>query len=319
MDQLVSIIVPVYKVEDYLPACIDSILSQTHPHLQIILVDDGSPDGCGTICDSYAKTDPRVTVIHKKNGGLSDARNAGMAVATGDYLMFVDSDDILPSDAVGTLLELAIAHCAPLVIGAHARFEDAPLLPADQPTSFSVLSRIDAIKDMFLNGCAAWARIYRKELHEDILFPYGEINEDEAIVLQLLERCDRVVKTEKIVYHYRYRPESITTAAFHNKKMAWMRHCKDNWGYVQKHHPASIPDAVARYRESLLWGLTEIALSDQAFPEETRELRRDLRQNRKIFRYTPFRFPQDRIRMEFLMYLPFCFYKNLLRLKRTHL
>lgn len=316
MNQLVSIIVPVYKVEDYLPDCVDSILGQTYRHLQIILVDDGSPDRCGALCDDYSKTDPRITVIHKANGGLSDARNVGMAAANGDYLMFVDSDDLLPSDAVETLLSLAVEHNAPLVIGNHTRFENEPLPPAAPLTPPQVLSKAEAMKDMFSNGCAAWARIYRKELHEGILYPCGELNEDEAIVLHLLDRCDRIVKTEKVVYYYRCREASITTTAFHKKKLAWMQHCKDNLEHIREKHPALETDAAMRYRESILWSLTEIALSDEDFSEEVRQMQAQLKQERTLFRAIPFDNAQERVRFFTLANLPFGIYRALIRLKR---
>ena len=101
---LISIIVPVYKVEKYLKRCVDSILTQTYQNMEVILVDDGSPDNCGAICDRYKETDNRVVVIHKKNGGLSDARNAGLDIATGEYIMFIDSDDFVEIDMMESMM-----------------------------------------------------------------------------------------------------------------------------------------------------------------------------------------------------------------------
>lgn len=316
MEKLVSIIVPVYKVEEYLAACVESVLAQTYRHLEVILVDDGSPDGCGAICDRYAQMDGRVKVIHKTNGGLSDARNAGMAIATGEFLMFVDSDDLLTADAVQTLLELALKENAELVIGGHDRFEDVPKPAAQEWPRHEVLSPVEAMADMFRNGCAAWARIYRRQIHEDILYPVGRINEDEAIVLQILERCTQVVKTEKIVYRYRCRPESITTSRFTSKKMHWPEHCGANLQTVREKWPELEQLAAARYRSSLLWTLSEIALSEEAFPDEVEAAVAQLRQHRKLFRKVPFQFRQDRIRMELLIRLPCGLYKRSLRLKR---
>ena len=316
MDKIVSIIVPVYKVELYLPACVDSILSQTYHHIEVILVDDGSPDGCGKICDGYAEKDARVTVIHKPNGGLSDARNAGMKIATGSHLMFVDSDDLLPPDAVQELLLLSETEDADLVIGGHARFETAPSTVPEKISPHKILSAKEAMADMFCHGCAAWARIYRRQIHEGIPYPVGRINEDEAIVLRILERCRRVVKTDKIVYHYRCRPESITTSNFSPQKMHWPEHCAANLRTVQEKWPELTMDAAARYRNSLLWILSEVALSDEVFPDTVKAAQTQLRQHRKLFRQAPFQFPQDRIRTEVLLRLPFRIYKTMLRLKR---
>lgn len=316
MDQLVSIIVPVYKVEEYLPACVRSIMEQSHRALEIILVDDGSPDSCGAICDDLGKEDSRITVIHKPNGGLSNARNAGMAAAKGDFLMFVDSDDLLPADAVEALLTIAVEKAVPLVIGGHNRFEDQPVIPSEESTTVQIISGVDAMQDMFRNGCAAWARLYRRELHKGILFPVGEINEDEAIVLSLLERCDRVAKTEKIVYHYRCREASITTTSFHQKKLAWVRHCKHNLDYIRKNHPQLENDAAIRYRNSLLWSLTEIALSDGDFEKDIRFMTQELKKERRLFARLPFEYRQDKIRFFVLTTLPFRFYRALIRRKR---
>ena len=170
--------------------------------------------------------------------------------------------------------------------------------------------------DMLQNGCASWARLYRRAHHADTLFPVGEINEDEAIVLDILERCNRVVITDAIVYYYRCRPESITTANFSLKRMAWSIHCRKNLAYIQEKHPSLVPLAADRYRCSLMWTLSEIALSGQNFPEQVAQLVTQLRQNKKLFRQTPFISPQDRVRMEILTHFPFRFYRWMLRLRR---
>ena len=154
MDPLISVIVPVYKVEAYLPQCLDSICGQTYQNLEILLVDDGSPDRCGEICDQYAARDTRIRVIHKQNGGLSDARNAGMQQMTGSYLMFVDSDDMLPPNAVQTLFETALSENAELVIGDHRRFSE--MLPEENAKKKTVevhrLTGSEAMRDMLQNG-----------------------------------------------------------------------------------------------------------------------------------------------------------------------
>ena len=260
MEPLISVIVPVYNVEPYLRQCVDSILSQTYKNLEIILVDDGSPDGCPEICDEYSQKDEHVRVVHKENGGLSDARNAGMAVMTGKFLSFVDSDDMLPADAIETLLKIAIAEDVDLVIGGHNRFEDVPKEASNGEVFVQRWTAVEAMADMLRNGCASWARLYRRELHQPILFPVGEINEDEAIVLQLLAKCNSVAVTNAIVYHYRCRPESITTAHFSLKKLDWLKHCRNNLAFTREKYPQLKPFAIHRYRGSLLWTLSEICL-----------------------------------------------------------
>jgi glycosyltransferase involved in cell wall biosynthesis len=239
-------------------------------------VDDGSPDGCPVICDEYATKDGRVRVIHKNNGGLSDARNAGMAIAQGSYLNFVDSDDIIPVYALEKLLTLALREEADIVIGNHIRFED--ILPDTEAFSddYRLMSRTEAMKDFFQNGCASWARLYRQEIHEGLLFPVGEINEDEAIVLHLLDRCNRIIKTEHFVYFYRCRLESITTASFSPKKLIWVKHCRDNLAFIQEKYPQLEEYALQRYRGSLLWSLCEIAMQNVGYELEWNKLKTDL-------------------------------------------
>lgn len=284
MRPLVSVIVPVYRVEKYLPQCVDSILEQTYTNLEVILVDDGSPDGCGAICDAYAAKDSRVKVIHKQNGGLSDARNAGMAVMTGEYVSFVDSDDMLAHHAVEVLLRIAQEKNADLVIGGHDRFEMDPCEGADgREAKVRCMTNVEAMADMLQNGCASWARLYRSELHAPVLFPVGEINEDEAIVLHLLDRCKCVAMTDAVVYYYRCREESITTSSFSAKKLAWVKHCRDNLEFIRQKYPQLELLAAARYRGSILWALREIALQESGYDEEWEQLRRELRENRRLF------------------------------------
>lgn len=316
---LISVIVPVYKVEPYLHRCVDSILSQTYTNLEIILVDDGSPDNCPTICDEYAKTDKRVKVIHKENGGLSDARNVGMAAASGEYLMFVDSDDWLENNAVETLSGLSQKYDAQIVIGGMQRIEDGTdriiKSDADGSSKEIVMSNIQAMEDFFENGCAAWARLYRKEIHDKILFPAGEINEDEAIVLKLLERCKSIVRTNQVIYNYRCRPESITTSEFSEKKLAWYLHCKDNLEWVKEHHPELEPYAAKRLCGSILYFADEAASSDKENITLISDILIDLRKKYRTYSKS---FPDfiGRTKLFILRNLPFGIYRIILKTGR---
>lgn len=283
MKPLISVIVPVYKVEQYLNKCVDSILNQTYTNLEVILVDDGSPDSCGAICDGYAAKDPRVRVIHKENGGLSDARNAGMAMARGEYLSFADSDDMLPERAFEILHQIAVEKKADLVIGGYRRFTEEPQDETDDSVTIRCFSKVEAMKDFLCNGCASWARLYRREIHAPVLFPVGEINEDEAIVLRLLDVCDRIVLTDQVVYHYRCRPESITTASFSEKKLAWVKHCRDNLAFIREKYPQLEADALARYRNSVLWLMREISLQKAGYGGHWNSLRRELEAHFGLF------------------------------------
>lgn len=317
---LISVIVPVYKVEQYLRVCVDSILDQTYTNLEIILVDDGSPDNCPVMCDEYAAKDSRVKVIHKANGGLSDARNVGLSVINGEYLMFVDSDDILPLDAVKILYTLALKYDSELVIGSYTRFSDNDDENADNkdtPSAHS-MTKIEAIQHMLQNGCASWGRLYRADIHENIFFPIGEINEDEAIVLDILDKCNRVILTNECVYKYRMRPESITTTAFNPQKLIWAKHCRDNLAWIRERYPELTNAAVTRYRSSLLWSLTEIALSEDTYIAERKLFVSELRQHCKLFNQIHFEYATDKIRCLMLTYLPFSLYRAFIRIKRKY-
>ena len=323
MNSLISVIVPIYKVEKYLRKCVESILSQTHTNLEIILVDDGSPDNCGAICDEYAKQDARIKVIHKPNGGLSDARNAGLDIMTGEYVAFVDSDDWIGPRMYETLLQMLKLFQADIAIGGVAdELEQNGKVTTVKVTNYREKpfyeSATEAMHRFFTTAWAAWDKLYKADLFWDIRYPVGEINEDEAIVLQLLSKCSCVCYTNEVFYHYMRRPSSgsITTASFSVKKLAWQAHCRDNLEFVQAHYPALVPDAAARYRGSLLWSLTEIALSDGDFSEQIKKLRSALKKNHHLFQSAPFSYPQDKIRLELLTRLPFWVYKTFIRLKR---
>lgn len=319
MDPLVSVIVPIYKVEPFLNSCVDSILRQSYTNIEVILVDDGSPDRCGEICDEYEVKDRRVRVVHQVNGGLSNARNSGLKIAKGAYLYFVDSDDILPIDSINCMYTLAKKHNAQMVIGGFERFCDdgKVFFSTDKDGEYlSVFTREEAMRDFFRDGCQAWAVLYHREVHEGIFFPDGEINEDEAIIFKLLDRCQTVVVTNKVVYSYRCREDSITTSNFSVEKLAWVKHCRENLHWLETYYPSLLSEAVARYRSSLLWSLTEIALSHGDFSEQVKELRSELKKNHNIFMSSPFAYTQDKIRLELLTRFPFWFYKTFIRLKR---
>lgn len=239
---LISVIVPVYNVEKYLGKCVDSILAQTYENLEIILVEDGTRDGCGAICDAYAAQDPRVRVIHKENGGLSSARNAGMDIARGEYFGFVDSDDWIEPETYETLLNLAEKYDADLVSG--SRYDVAE--PTGERTlglhheKEECISAMEMLGRVFVwDGCdsAAWDKLYRRHLFADIRYPLGMYSEDIAIFYKLMEKANRVALCPKPLYNYLHRENSITTAKLSEKTFHYPNHTEVIYPYICANHP----------------------------------------------------------------------------------
>lgn len=215
MEELISIIIPVYKVEKYLPRCIESVLSQTYANIEVILVDDGSPDGCYEICDSYAMRDGRVTVVHKKNGGLSDARNAGLAVAHGEYVGFVDSDDYIHPDMYEKLHEILLSENADISVCGIDKVDSAGCqIKEVDKNEVQVYTGLQAIKNILdkklhVVSVVAWNKLYKRSLFEKVRFPIGKLHEDEFTTYQIFYQCKKVAYITEKYYYYFQRPDSI--------------------------------------------------------------------------------------------------------------
>lgn len=212
---LISVIVPVYNVEAYLSRCVDSILAQTYKNLEIILVDDGSTDNCGNLCDEYAQRDPRIRVIHKTNGGLSSARNAGIDVAAGEYLGFVDSDDWISAEMYETLYSLIEKYKVSLAFG--GRFDYSSRSHVETiglcPLKEEVISGEEVVRRIFTwdqLDSAAWDKLYHRDLFADIRYPIGLIGEDVPTTYRLAMKAEKAVACPLPFYHYFHREGSIS-------------------------------------------------------------------------------------------------------------
>lgn len=211
-NDLISIIIPVYKVEEYLEKCIESVLKQTYTNLQIILVDDGSPDNCGKICDEYAKKDPRIEVIHKVNGGLSDARNVGIAKAKGKYIGFVDSDDYIKEDMYEILINVIKEYDADVSICNLYDVIDGKEYIRNNENGIQKYSRLEILKEVLLDKniqSYAWNKLYKKELFDEIKYPIGKKYEDIGTTFYVFEKCNKIVVTSKPEYYYLKRSDSL--------------------------------------------------------------------------------------------------------------
>lgn len=270
MDQCVSVIVPIYMVEPYLKRAVDSIRNQTYQNLEIILVDDGSKDQCGGICDDYAKADNRIVVIHKENGGLSDARNAGLDIARGEYIMFVDSDDYIASDCVETLLGCLKEHDADVSMCSYAVTDstefDESIFAAGRNNekekkqskewkiktdnhksdgheydgSVEICDRRKLLSNLYDANhrdatyfIVSWNKIYKASLWDGIRFPKGKIHEDEATTYKIYDRARKGVYLHRPLYGYFTAPDSITRARFNIKRLQWMDALDDRIAYFE--------------------------------------------------------------------------------------
>lgn len=224
MKPLISIIVPVYNVEAYLAKCVDSILAQTYTNLEIILVNDGSSDGCGRICDEYAKQDKRIKVIHKKNGGLSDARNVAIDVTTGEFITFIDSDDYVTDDYIMTLYSLIEKYECKVSIALYNTFvEGSKPKVVNRVYREDCQTNIKAIEEMFYQekyDTASWAKLYHSSLFATgIRYPKGIVYEDLATTYLLIFQSDKVAFCNRRIYNYLLRRDSIEGSSFSSKKM----------------------------------------------------------------------------------------------------
>ena len=220
---LISVIVPVYKVENYLDKCVRSIVDQTYHNLEIILVDDGSPDRCGEICDAWAAKDSRIRVIHKENGGLSDARNAGMAVATGNYMGFVDSDDYIAPDMYRLLLDQMNADGSDIAAcGVEMVYEDDTPRQMLTPAGCHVLDNEQAMEASIRESLLkqpVWYKLYKTDLIRDIPFAVGKCHEDVFWSWQAIARAKKVSIFDTPCYFYLQRSGSIMGQQFSEKRL----------------------------------------------------------------------------------------------------
>lgn len=213
MEPLISVIVPVYNVEKYLPRCLDSIRAQTYTNLEIILVDDGSQDASGDICDDCAAKDDRVRVLHQSNAGIGSTRNAGLGMCTGAYITFVDSDDYLYPCAIETLYDRIREDDSDLVIGNCIRvYEDNTCSDTCYAFEDSVFAADEIFSRMAVFGAvptAPWGKLYRKDILEGITYPSVHIGEDTLVFPSIVERCRRISLDNRPIYGYFQRHNSL--------------------------------------------------------------------------------------------------------------
>lgn len=241
---MISVIVPVYNVEDYLHQCVDSIINQSYTDLEIILVDDGSKDNSGKICDEYAQQDSRIRVIHQQNQGLSAARNAGIDICTGEYILFVDSDDYLPEGILDLLHTIAVEHESDFVAGTFFRLSDDGILtPARLRDPIKGVEVYTGRQKMENYICvpkqtnSVWGKLFARELFQQIRFPVGKLFEDVFVTYQLVHNAKRIALTQEPSYIYRRRANSITLRACSRKDFDVVEGRLQEQRFVLDHYP----------------------------------------------------------------------------------
>ena len=241
MEPLISVIVPVYKVEQYLGRCVESILAQTYQNTEILLVDDGSPDRCPQICEEYAKAYPKIRVFHQENKGLSGARNTGIDHAGGEYLAFIDSDDVWSPCFLESLYKALTENDADI---SQCRWEymhgDSIIEPYDSGAERTCFTGREMLANLYIQTGAyfvvAWNKLYKKELFREIRYPQGRIHEDEATTYKLFDLAEKCVFVDNALYGYYVGcgGTSITRNGFSLKKLDWRQANKERVQYFME-------------------------------------------------------------------------------------
>lgn len=253
-EDLISVVVPVYKVEDYLNRCIDSILSQTHKNIELILINDGSPDNSPAICDAYASENSCVKVIHKENEGVSAARNKGIETAKGNYIVFIDSDDYIHTGYLSTLMFMLSNSEAQLSVCGYKKVFDSKVDKIKVSNDFEIISDLLAM-NMLLNDqskCAPWGKLYNINLFKEVRFPEGKIMEDMFVMPLLFKKAKLIAISTEELYYYNQEGESITRSSFNYKKLDIVEGALSWKNYTEINYPTLFEKASLHYYATVI-------------------------------------------------------------------
>ena len=273
IEEKISVIVPVYNVEAYLEKCVESILRQTYTNLEILLINDGSTDNSGDLCDQLALRDQRIRVIHKENGGLSDARNIGIEEASSDLIGFVDSDDYIDEDMYEILYRQMLESKAELSMCGH--YDVYHQIPEKQVVAIQtwVLTPEEAIRMVMeakILSVTAVNKLYKKELFDQLRFEMGKIAEDAFIMIRLIHQCSKVVATNEKKYYYVHRENSITTQKFSLKFLNVIEAYEQNANIIRENYPKLTDVATMRLNWAYFYILDRL-LVDSEFEDKALE------------------------------------------------
>lgn len=265
MTDKITVIVPVYNVEKYLEKCVKSILNQTYTDLEIILVNDGSTDKSGMICEDLSKIDNRIKVFHKENGGLSDARNYGVSKATSEYVGFIDSDDYIDEDMYEVLYRNLIENDADLSMCAlYDVFPAKKVAQVEKPEKYIMNSEeaINMVMQAKILSVTAVNKLYKKSLFENLKFEVGKIAEDAFLMVKLIDKCDKIVATNLKKYYYIHRENSITTQKFSEKFLNVIEAYEQNYSIISEKYPNIIDVAEMRLCWAYFYVLDKLLIAE---------------------------------------------------------
>lgn len=303
MEPLISVIVPVYNAEPFLNACVEGLLRQTYQNLEIILVDDGSTDRSGEICDAYAAQDSRVLVLHKENGGQAEARNLGIDRASGAFLAFADSDDEVAEDYIAYLYRLIDGDWADIAVCRYRSVRQTGL-PFETQAEETAIRRYDAkaaVQDLCYQKhltFAVYCMLVRSELFRDIRFPVGMIYEEMDVIPALFSRADRIVYGGGVKYHYLQRANSTVRAEFSPRKMDYVKNTRQMMEHVAERYP----DLRAAAQSRFLWANLHVYVQ---MTDQNSEFYREVKGNIRRYRGGVLRDPNVRLENKALICLSF--------------
>lgn len=252
-EPLLSVVVPIYNVEEYLEKCIESIVTQTYSNLEIILVNDGSTDGCLEICRKWEKQDKRIIVIDKLNGGLSDARNEGMKIASGELITFVDSDDFIDQEMYKKMIEKKKKVNSEICVCGIKRIRESGEIQKAYESSIEYCDKEQALKLLFQGRIcmAVWNKIYDTRLFKNLKFPKGKIYEDEFTTPYIFEQATSIAFVNEYFYNYLIRTGSILRTKFSEKRIHKIEAVKKQYQYFSKQYPVMTNLLMKKYYESV--------------------------------------------------------------------
>lgn len=287
-EPLITVIVPVFNIEKYVKTCISCLLRQTYKNLEILILNDGSTDGTGQICEDYKSIDSRIQVIHKQNTGQADSRNIGIDMAQGEYLTFVDGDDFITKDYIAFLYNLVVEYDAQISHCCMKRYwsdEELKKVLCDQKETYSVkvFNSEEAIENLcYLKelNCAPCCKLYHRSIFEKIRFPIGYIYEDLACIYQTFHVAERIVFASKEKYFYFQRNESSLHGTFNERKLARVKFSEEILEFIQLNYPDIILAGKCRLFWSAAGAIMDLPMKD-LFKRKYQYIRRIIKEIRK--------------------------------------